>query len=172
MSRTRPSFVLLLALASTALALDLGTKRWAEGALASPRAVIDGVLAFALAHNTGGAFSILRAASEAVKMPLFVAVSVAAVGAIVWIYARSQPQQWATRIGLALILGGALGNLVDRVRYGYVVDFIAVSAKWGGAMHAWPTFNVADMAICVGVALLFFDRGANRPRYFASLPPA
>lgn len=160
--RARPSFALLFVISAAAAALDLGSKHWAEGALASPRSIVDGFFVFALAHNPGGAFSLLRAASDAVRVPLFVAVSTIAILAILWAYARSHASQWSLRLGLALILGGAIGNLVDRVRYGYVVDFIELYAKWGGATHKWPTFNVADVAICIGVGLLLLTRAAPR----------
>jgi signal peptidase II len=61
------------------------------------------------------------------------------------------------QIGLHLILGGAIGNLIDRFRLGYVVDFLDVYLKWGGQAHHWPAFNVADSAICIGIGLLFLD---------------
>lgn len=55
-----------------------------------------------------------------------------------------------------------MGNLVDRIRYGWVIDFIDVSVKWGGRAHHWPTFNVADIAIVVGVILMGLDMGTSR----------
>jgi signal peptidase II len=61
------------------------------------------------------------------------------------------------QVGLHLILGGAIGNLVDRFRFRYVVDFLDFYVSLGGREHHWPAFNVADSAICVGIALLFFD---------------
>ena len=61
------------------------------------------------------------------------------------------------QVGLHLILGGAIGNLIDRFRLGYVVDFLDVYVNWGGVSHHWPAFNVADSAICIGIGLLFFD---------------
>jgi signal peptidase II len=66
---------------------------------------------------------------------------------------------------LPLVLGGALGNLVDRIRYSHVIDFIHAHAKWAGKDHSWPTFNVADIAICVGVGLMAIDMFAgNKPK--------
>ncbi|HEY0788542.1 MAG TPA: signal peptidase II, partial [Thermoanaerobaculia bacterium] len=59
--------------------------------------------------------------------------------------------------GLHLILGGAVGNLIDRFRFGWVVDFLDVYATFGGREHHWPAFNVADSAISIGIALLFLD---------------
>jgi signal peptidase II len=65
------------------------------------------------------------------------------------------------QVGLALVLGGALGNLVDRIRYGHVVDFIAVRVT---SSFTWPTFNIADVAIVVGVALMAVDMFTPRPK--------
>ena len=62
------------------------------------------------------------------------------------------------------MLGGALGNLVDRIRYSHVIDFIHAHTKWGGRDHSWPTFNVADIAICVGVGLMAIDMFARQAK--------
>ncbi len=137
--------------ATLTLVLDLATKRWAE-ALTGPRAAIDGVARFALAHNPGGAGSFLRDAPESVRVPVLLGASVVALAVLAVLYARTSST--VGRLGVALVAGGALGNLADRVRLGYVVDFIDVSATFRGAEHHWPTFNVADVAICTGLALL------------------
>ena len=93
-----------------------------------------------------------------------------------WHYRRLQPRQYALKWGLPLVLGGALGNVFDRVRYGYVIDFIDYRADWIKTFNEligkyysrhvvtdhWPTFNVADIAICVGVALMAIDMLTSR----------
>ncbi len=104
------------------------------------------------AHNTGAAFSFLAGASGWQRW-FFVALGFAATGFIVWMLRRHGDQRlfgWA----LALILGGALGNVIDRLMHGYVVDFIQV--HWN---HRWyfPAFNIADSAITVGAGLLILD---------------
>jgi len=137
--------------AAMTLVLDLATKRWAE-ALQAPRAAIDGVARFTLAHNPYGAGSFMRSVPENIRMPVLLGASVFALAVLAALYARTQ--SIVGRLGVALIAGGALGNLADRVRLGYVVDFIDVSATFRGAEHHWPTFNVADVAICTGMALL------------------
>lgn len=152
------------------LIADLGTKFWAEKTLVlpgplgtpSPQQVIKGFFGFTLAKNHGGAWGLLQHTDESIRMPFFIIVSVAAIAFIVSLYRRVQPDQWALRWGLPLVLGGALGNLIDRIRYTYVIDFIDVQMSWGGEAHHWPTFNVADIAICVGVGLMAVDMLTGR----------
>lgn len=115
------------------------------------------IVRFALAHNPAGAWSMLHFAPGLVRRILFVAVSViASVLLTVW-YLRLPRSERLVRIGIATVLGGAIGNLIDRVMVGSVIDFIEVSAFWGGDRHFWPTFNVADVAIVVGVALMMIQ---------------
>ena len=104
-----------------------------------------------LAHNTGAAFSFLAGASGW-QREFFIVVSVVISGVLLWML-RQQHANRLLATALALVLGGAFGNLVDRVLHGYVIDFIQLHA-FG---HAWPAFNVADSAICVGAALLIWD---------------
>ena len=103
-------------------------------------------------HNTGAAFSFLSDASGWQRW-FFILISAGiSVGLIVWIAFLNNTRVWLA-VGLALILGGALGNLIDRVLLGYVIDFIDVYYnKW----H-WPAFNVADSAISIGAAMLIID---------------
>ena len=103
------------------------------------------------AHNRGAAFSFLNDASGWQRW-FFIGLGIAAAVFIVWLLKRHGGQRlfgWA----LALILGGAVGNVIDRMLHGYVVDFLQV--HWGGAY--FPSFNVADSAITVGAALLILD---------------
>lgn len=114
---------------------------------------------FQLVHvrNTGAAFGI-GANAESRIVPLALNMGAIAVFCIVVVYAlRTAVTDRLLQIGLHLILGGAIGNLVDRFRFGYVVDFLDVYVKVGGREHHWPAFNVADSAICIGIALLFLD---------------
>jgi signal peptidase II len=104
-------------------------------------------------HNTGAAFSLL-AGDEGWQAWFFTVVALIVSGGIVW-YQWSLPRRGCRTLatGLALILGGAVGNVIDRLLYGYVVDFILFYYQaW-----AWPAFNVADSAITVGVALIIYD---------------
>jgi signal peptidase II len=110
------------------------------------------VLDFTLLHNTGAAFSMFANASGW-QRPFFIVLGLAvSLMLVVWIW-RSPRGDKLLPVALALILGGALGNVIDRVRLGYVVDFI--HAHWGAAY--FPAFNIADTAITVGAALLIID---------------
>lgn len=103
-------------------------------------------------HNTGAAFSLLSEAGGWQRW-LFAALAVGMSILIgIWLQ-RLKPQETAMGIALALVLGGALGNLIDRVLYGYVIDFLDVYYR---TWH-WPAFNIADSAICVGVGLMLLD---------------
>lgn len=105
-----------------------------------------------LLHNTGAAFSLLQNAGGWQRIFFIVlAVAISAV-LLVWLWRIPPGQRWMPAT-LALILGGALGNLWDRIWLGYVVDFLDV---YLGQLH-WPAFNVADSAICVGAAMLIID---------------
>jgi len=110
---------------------------------------------FSIVHvrNTGAAFGI-GANAESQVVPLLLNSGAILVFLIVVAYALRTPLTDRTlQIGLHLILGGAIGNLVDRFRFGYVVDFLDIYVR----DHHWPAFNVADSAICIGIALLFLD---------------
>jgi len=109
-------------------------------------------LAIRKIYNSGAAFSFLSDASGWQRWFFITLASLVVVVLIVWLY-RLQRNQVRMALALSLVLGGAVGNLIDRVFYGYVIDFIDVYyASW----H-WPTFNIADSAITVGAALLLLD---------------
>jgi signal peptidase II len=166
-----PSYVLLSVIAGISLAADLGTKIWAKEALSGPNRrsrllnrmhIIPDHLDFIFAQNPGGAWSFMRSVPEGLRRPFFLIVSASAIVFIISIYRRVRPEQWGMRWGLPFALGGAFGNLVDRIRYGWVVDFVDIYVKRGADEHHWPTFNVADIAIVIGVALMGYEM--MRPR--------
>jgi signal peptidase II len=107
---------------------------------------------FRLVGNKGAAWGIFKDLPETVRVKFFVALSVVALFALLWLYFNSYGQRMM-QLGLILISGGAVGNLIDRIQIGYVVDFI----DWHINNHHWPTFNVADIAISVGVGVLIID---------------
>jgi signal peptidase II len=151
------------------LALDLGTKEWAanrlEGKNVEPIVVIEGIealgktfaLHFDLAKNPGGAWGVLGKQPDWVRLPFFFLISALAVVFIVSLYRKLEERQWALRWALPLVLGGALGNLVDRIRHQHVIDFIDAFYIEGGKATHWPTFNVADIWIVAGVILMGID---------------
>ena len=109
-------------------------------------------LNFALVHNTGAAFGFLSSASGWQNIFFIVVASVACI-AILWMSWRLKADDLLLGAGLMLVLGGAAGNLTDRLIHGYVIDFIDV---YYGVWH-WPAFNIADSAITVGAVLLALD---------------
>lgn len=113
--------------------------------------VIDHFFNITYLRNKGAAFSFLAGFSY--RLQFFVAVSLIAIGVIISVFHRLRPDQRFTAVSLALIFAGAVGNLIDRVRLGEVIDFLDV--HWYS--HHWPAFNVADSAICIGVFLLAID---------------
>jgi signal peptidase II len=104
-------------------------------------------------HNYGAAFGLMNAAEFPFKTVVLSLVAALALGALSWYGATLPAEQRLARLGLALIIGGAAGNLIDRLRSGYVVDFVDLYWRdW----HFWA-FNVADAAITVGVSLMILD---------------
>jgi signal peptidase II len=111
------------------------------------------------AENPGAAWSIFANAPDSIRIPFFHFVSLLAIVLIGLYYARLQPNQRLLGVALSLVMGGAIGNLIDRVVRSYVIDFIdwhLNDAEWHTHWH-WPTFNIADTGISVGVALIALD---------------
>jgi signal peptidase II len=117
------------------------------------RPLVDGLLSLSHVRNRGAAFGILSDADLPYQSILFAGLSLVALLAIAVYAWRLPATAWLPQLALALILGGALGNLIDRLRLGYVVDFVHV--YWRD--HQWPDFNAADSAITIGVTLLVLD---------------
>ncbi|HUI98757.1 MAG TPA: signal peptidase II [Usitatibacter sp.] len=146
-----------LAVSAAVFAADLATKAWVSRVFAVGDSVeVTPFLNLVLAHNTGAAFSFLAGAGGWQRW-FFTAVTVAISIAIVVMLSRQKSAPWVSA-AFALVLGGALGNLYDRLTLGHVVDFVQLHA----AGYYWPAFNVADSAITVGVAMLVWD--SVRPR--------
>jgi signal peptidase II len=146
-----PELVLVIII----VVLDQVTKAFVKANLTLHESVsvIPGFLDFTHVRNTGAAFGMLQSADFAYKPLVMVLLALVALGAVAS-YALTLPaEQRMARYGLALILGGAIGNLIDRTTMGFVVDFVDV--YWRN-IHFWA-FNVADSAITVGVALMLLD---------------
>ena len=143
--------LLFLGLAVLVVLLDQGTKRIAEdrlertGVRSVPVPVVGDFLRFTYVENRGAAFGLLQD-----QTAFFVLVGVIVIGVIAASYRYLPRSGFRLHLALGLQLGGAIGNLIDRVRQGYVVDFV----DFGYHANWWPVFNVADSAIVIGVALL------------------
>jgi signal peptidase II len=138
---------LLVLTAALVVAADLATKALASRLLAPghPIAVLGDFLRLTLVHNTGAAFGLLPGSRVA-----FIVFSFLAILVIAALYRRMTQRRRLEIVALGALLGGAVGNLHDRVRHGFVVDFIEI----GIDRFRWPVFNVADIAVTGGVALL------------------
>ncbi|HUL97262.1 MAG TPA: signal peptidase II [Usitatibacter sp.] len=140
-----------LALSAGVFAADLATKAWVSRVFQPGDSLeVTPFFNLVLAHNTGAAFSFLAGAGGWQRW-FFTAATVVISAGIVVMLAR-RPGRWVSA-ALALVLGGALGNLFDRLTLGHVVDFVQLHA----AGYYWPAFNVADSGITVGVAMLVWD---------------
>jgi signal peptidase II len=146
-------YLILVCVSAIVLIIDQATKLYIDRAmdLHSSITVVDNFFNITYLRNKGAAFGIL--AHSSYRLPFFILVSLVAIAVIVVVFFRLRPDQKFTAFPLSLIFSGALGNLIDRVRLGEVIDFL--DAHWHG--HHWPAFNIADSAICVGVFLLAID---------------
>lgn len=146
--------------------------QWSKGTITrtlglhDSREVIGDFFLLTSVRNSGAAFGLFANFESSLKSIFLNAVAVAAFVAVTVYAFRSHFRSVRLQLGLAFVLGGAVGNLVDRVRFGYVVDFLLFGVRG----HYWPAFNVADSAICVGVGLLALDM--LRQKAPASAPPA
>jgi signal peptidase II len=143
--------VIFVALFFCTTGFDQASKDWAHGLPAgTPVPVISGVWDWQLSMNKGVAFSTFTDLPHAqILLSLLAAVMLAGIGYAAW---KARPEERLKRVALAMIAGGALGNLIDRIKDGAVTDFI----RWRAGDHIWPIFNVADAALLVGVVLLLF----------------
>jgi signal peptidase II len=144
-----------LFLVSGAFILDRWTKSWIQDRfdLHESDPIIDGFFNITYVQNTGVAFGILSSVSSPAKSLLLSAFTAFAAVVVITYSFRSSARNRLLQVALALVLGGALGNLYDRLVYGYVVDFLEF---YLGTYH-WPAFNVADSAITIGVVLLALE---------------
>lgn len=153
-------------------ALDQITKFWASG-LDGHLELVPNLLRLELAHNTGAMFSLFESASYSWRWVLLTAIPLIAIPFIAWLLWRTPLHERFARPALALILGGALGNVLDRLVHGHVVDFIVAYAGWVRpdgwlistfGTNQWPTFNIADTGLCVGAVLLLTEAVVGRQR--------
>ncbi len=128
--------------------------------LYQPVPVVEGFLNITYVENPGAAFGIMSDMDPLFRSIFFGVVSVLAVTIVLYIYFKHPENSNLIRNASAMILGGAIGNMTDRVRFGKVVDFIDI--YWGE--YHWPAFNIADMAISIGVGLFLLDMFINKEK--------
>jgi signal peptidase II len=156
-------YIIVLAITLPVILMDQLTKAWIIAALPlhDAHSVIDGFFNIIHVRNPGAAFGFLAGAAPVFRSIFFVAVTLAAILLILHYLRTAQSEEFLLVGSLALILAGAVGNLIDRVRFGEVVDFLDVYI----GTHHWPAFNVADAAISSGactLAILLFARRNER----------
>ncbi len=153
--RYRPSPALLIGVPLVVLLVDQISKWWVLGnmALHQSMPVIPGLFNITSVRNPGAAFGLFSSFGAGVRIAFLAGVSILAVVLLVVYYLKSRPRDGLPRFAAALVIGGAIGNLIDRIRFGEVVDFLDVYI----GRHHWPAFNVADSAITVGITLFVWS---------------
>lgn len=146
-------WLLFTMIAGVGLAADQASKVYVDTKMALYQSipVVDGLFSLTYLRNRGAAFSFLADASW--RLPFFILVSLTAAVVILVSFSKMGDDQKLAQVSLAMIFSGAIGNLIDRVRLGEVIDFLDVYWK----THHWPAFNIADSLICIGVALIVID---------------
>jgi len=144
------TFLRWLSLTMLVIVLDQATKLWADNALQLylPVEVVP-FFNLMLAYNPGAAFSFLSDAGGWQRWFFTALSSVVSVVLLIWLHRLKEQERWMAA-SLSLILAGAVGNLIDRIAYGHVIDFIDVYYQ----NHHWPAFNIADSAICIGAVIM------------------
>ncbi|HEX2385073.1 MAG TPA: signal peptidase II [Candidatus Binatia bacterium] len=147
-------FKLVLFLVVAIVALDQATKAIVDRSMMLNHSVpvIDGIFSLTYIRNTGAAFGFLARSGEFFRRTFLIGFSIAAIGFIVVMLRRLPQHEKLLTVALGFILGGAIGNLIDRLLYGEVIDFL--DFYW--SYHHWPAFNVADSFITVGVVVILF----------------
>lgn len=121
-----------------------------------PVVVLDDYWQHRYVENPGAAWGSFRGIPDNLRVPFFYVVSLGAVALIFFYFRKLDERQRALQVALALVLGGAVGNFIDRILHGFVIDFIDWHWRNDPALH-WPTFNIADVGISVGVTLMILD---------------
>jgi signal peptidase II len=165
-----PKLRIGLAVFLITLALDLGTKMLVEANIhfGAQIEVIEGFFYLTHVRNPGAAFGLFATAPKMLRLTFFIGVAIVAIGIILSFFYQLAPGDRLSGLALGMILGGAVGNLVDRIRYQEVVDFLHFRL-WQG--YSWPDFNLADSFIVVGVGLLVLELLVSEGENQAGAPP-
>jgi signal peptidase II len=154
-ARDRPKWPVALGTAAVVIAVDQLSKAIvaARMHLHESISLVDGFAALTYVRNTGAAFGLLAGRAVALRVPFFLLVSAVAVVLLVWFLRGVAPERRWIIAACGAVAGGAIGNMIDRVLLGEVIDFVDLSI----AAYHWPAFNVADSAITIGVIVLCLD---------------
>ena len=165
-------FSLLAIVSLIIVALDQATKAYIDQSMYLHQSIpiIPGYFNLTYIRNPGAAFGILASSSSGFRMVFFLVTSLFALGLLATIFLRLQPNDWWGQLTVASIFGGAIGNLIDRIQFGEVIDFLDFYING----YHWPAFNVADTAISLGVCSLFilFAFEKRRAKSESSEPPS
>ena len=157
-------YTILILVTSSVIVLDQVTKIAIQDhfRLGETVPLIPDFFNFTYVQNQGAAFGLLAEANPAFRIPFFMVIPLVALACIGTIFWRIPHDDFKFASALSLVMGGAVGNLIDRFLYNHVIDFL--DFHWGWQYH-FPAFNVADSAICIGVGLLMLDLAfqSNRP---------
>jgi len=153
-------YTMLALIGLLVVALDQATKFWIMQSMRLHESIpiVPNLFSLTYIRNPGAAFGLLAGSSDAFRMVFFGLTSLFALGLLGTILVRLPEKDWIGQLSIAGILGGAIGNLIDRLRFGEVIDFLDVYIE---AYH-WPAFNVADSAISVGVVCLIIHFAFER----------
>ena len=145
-------YTYLLLIGGGCVLLDQVTKIWIDThmRLYESKSILSGFFDFYYIRNPGAAFGFLSNSQSDLRIPFFIGISLFAITIILYLFHKLEDSEYIIPIALSLVLGGAVGNLIDRIRLGEVIDFILIHYK----QFRWPAFNVADIAITAGVFLL------------------
>jgi signal peptidase II len=154
-SQENPRYLVLIAIALTILFLDQVAKFWIHHSMRLHESIVivEGFFAITYIRNPGAAFGFLADLSHQFRFYFFVSVSILALIFLGIFFYKTPREDLLTQVGISLVVGGAFGNLIDRLRLGEVIDFLDFFV---GPYH-WPAFNVADSAISIGLALLILQ---------------
>lgn len=160
MSRGFDKYRLLAVIAGAVVLADQATKAWIESVMDLHESipVVSNLFNLTLIRNLGAAFGFLSETGGSLRTVFFIAVSFIAIAVLAYLYRQAPPDSLVLRSALSMVTGGAIGNLVDRLRYGEVVDFLDFYI----GSHHWPAFNVADSCISVGITLLLLQTFLGR----------
>lgn len=148
-------YLILTAVAALVIIIDQISKYAVQHMLAMHDyiEIIPGFFNLTYVQNPGAAFGIFGETAGALRLIILIGISIFALAMLLFMYQKTEGRYTLTHLGIAMVIGGAVGNLIDRIRLSWVMDFL--DFYWNG--HHWPAFNIADAAITLGTVILMFN---------------